>query len=163
MEVITLNFVTIFGLRRILPSPGPEIIIKMTSLLNFSDGSKSEEFNLKDIEVLFDNKEHNWFRTAYVGKFLGLVHIHKSTAKLADEHQKTRTFLQAVGGCHNVTSTSEDAQDHSIFISLTGTLHVIVNSRKDKVKALTRRILKDIVPRGFDEELKRSKKSNNKP
>ena len=150
MEVITLNFVTIFGLRRILPSPGPEIIIKMTSLLNFCDGSKSEEFNLKDIEVLVDNKEQNSFRTTYVGKVLGLVHIQKSTARLADEYQKTRAFLQALGGCHNVTSTSEGAQDHNIFISLTGTLHVIVNSRKDKVKALKRRILKDIVPRGFD-------------
>ena len=150
MEVITLNSVTIFGLRRILPSSGPEIIIKMTSLLNFSDSSKSEELNLKDIQVLVDNKEQNSFRTAYVGKFLGLVHIHKSTARLADEHQKTRTFLQAVGGCHNVTSTSEDAQDHNIIISLTGTLHVLVNSRKDKVKALKRLILKDIVPRGFD-------------
>ena len=26
----------------------------------------------------------------------------------------------------------EDAKDHNIFIPLTGTLHVIVNSRKDK-------------------------------
>ena len=44
----------------------------------------------------------------------------------------------------------EDAQDHDIFISLTGTIYVNVNSRKDKGKALKKHILKDIVPRGFD-------------
>ena len=44
----------------------------------------------------------------------------------------------------------EDAQGEDIFISLTGTLYVIVNSRKDKGKALKEHILKDIVPCGFD-------------
>ena len=44
----------------------------------------------------------------------------------------------------------EDAQDHDIFISLTGTLYVTVNSRKDKSKAPKEHILKDIVPRRFD-------------
>ena len=44
----------------------------------------------------------------------------------------------------------KDAQDHDIFISLTGALYVTVNSRKEKGKALKKHILKDIVPRGFD-------------
>ena len=44
----------------------------------------------------------------------------------------------------------EDAQGEDIFISLTGTLYVIVNSRKDKGKALKEHVLKDIVPCGFD-------------
>ena len=44
----------------------------------------------------------------------------------------------------------EDAQDHDIFISFTGTLYVIIKSRKDKGKALKEHILKDIVPHGFD-------------
>ena len=44
----------------------------------------------------------------------------------------------------------EDAQDHDIFISMTGALYVTVNSRKDKGKTLKKHILKDIVPRGFD-------------
>ena len=43
----------------------------------------------------------------------------------------------------------EDAQDHDIFFSLTGALYIIVNSRKDKGKALKEHILKDTVPRGF--------------
>ena len=58
--------------------------------------------------------------------------------------------MQAEGRCHNVTSPREDAQDHDIFISLSGTLYVIVNCRKDKDKALKEHILKDIVPGGFD-------------
>ena len=60
----------------------------------------------------------------------GLVHIHRSTAKLEDEDQKTRASLKAEGGCHNVTSR-EDTQDHDIFISLTVAFYVVVNSKKD--------------------------------
>ena len=36
----------------------------------------------------------------------------------------------------------EDAQDHDIFISLTGALYVTINSRKEKGKALKKHILK---------------------
>ena len=48
----------------------------------------------------------------------------------------------------------KDAQDHDIFISLTGALYVIWNSRKGKGKALKKHILKDIVPRGFGARIK---------
>ena len=85
-----------------------------------------------------------------MGKFLGLVYIHRSTARLADEDQKTRTFLQTKGGCHIIKPSREDSQDHDIFISLTGALYVVVNSRKDKGKVLKKHILKDIAPRGFN-------------
>ena len=81
---------------------------------------------------------------------LGLVHIHRSTTRLPDEDQKSRAFLNVEGGWHDATPPREDAQDHEIFISLTGTLYVVVNSQKDKGKALKKHILKDIVPRGFD-------------
>ena len=48
----------------------------MSSLLNVSDASnKSEDFSLKDIEVLVDSEEQNWFKRAHVKKFLGLKHI----------------------------------------------------------------------------------------
>ena len=48
----------------------------MSSLLNAS--SRPEEFSLKDIEVLVDNKEQNWFKRAHVGKFLGIEDIRTS-------------------------------------------------------------------------------------
>ena len=109
----------------------------MSLLLNVSnDSSKPEEFNIKDIEVLVDNKKQNWFKRAHAGKFLGIVNIRRSTAKLANEDQKTRAFLQAEGGVHIMNVAREDAQDHDIFISLTGALYVVVNYRKDKGKAL---------------------------
>ena len=117
----------------------------MSSLLNVS-----KEFNLNDIEVLVDGKEQNWFKRADVGKFLGLVHIHRPTARLAGEDQKTRAPLQAEGRCHTIKPSREDAQDHDVFISLTGALYDVLNSQKDKGKALKKHILKDIVPRGFD-------------
>ena len=58
--------------------------------------------------------------------------------------------MQAEGTVHNVTPPREEAQDHDIFISLTGALYVVVKSRKDKGKTLKKHILKDIAPRGFD-------------
>ena len=62
-----------------------------------------------------------------MGKFLVIVNIRRSTTKLADEDQKTRSFLQAEGGIHIMNTPRENAQDHDIFISLTG-----ANSREDK-------------------------------
>ena len=54
-------------------------LIKMSSLLNVPNASsKSEEFSLKDVEVLVDGEEQNWFKRAHVGKFLGLPQIEKS-------------------------------------------------------------------------------------
>ena len=43
-------------------------------------------------------------------------------SKLADKDKKTRVFLKAEGGLHKATPPREDAQDHDIFISLTGAL-----------------------------------------
>ena len=124
-----------------------ELKIKMSSLLNVSNdaGSKPKGFSISDIEVLADKKEQNWFKRAHVGKFLGLVYIHRSTAKVADKDQKTRAFLKVEGGCHDATPPREDAQDHDILISLAGALYVVVNSQKDKRKALKKHIMKDIV------------------
>ena len=124
----------------------------MSSLLTVSNdaSSKPEEFSLNDIEVIFDNKEQDWSKRAHVEKFLRIVNIRRSTGKLADKDHKTRAFLHTGGGVHIMNPPTEDAQDHYIFISLTGAIYVTVNSRKDKAKALTKHILKDIVPRGLD-------------
>ena len=44
----------------------------MSSLLNASNNSSGpEEFSLKDIEVLVDSKDQNWFKRTHVDKFLG--------------------------------------------------------------------------------------------
>ena len=47
----------------------------------------------------------------------------------------------------------EDAQDHDVFIWLTGALYITIKSRKDKGKALKKHILKEIVPREFDSRI----------
>ena len=58
-----------------MTSLGAEIIIKMSSLLNISNGSsKPEEFNLNDIEMLVDSEGQNWFKRTHIGKFLGIKH-----------------------------------------------------------------------------------------
>ena len=73
--------------------------LKMSSVLNVSnDSGKPQGFSIKDIEMLVDDIEQNLFKRAHVGKFLGLIHIHSSTTRLADEYQKTRASLKAEGG-----------------------------------------------------------------
>ena len=100
--------------------------------------------------MLVENKEQNWFKRAHLGKCLRLVHIHRSTARLADKDQKTRAFLKTKRGCHDATPPREDAQDHDIFISLTGDLYVVVNSQKGKGKALKKHILRRHCTTGVD-------------
>ena len=121
---------------------------KMSSLLNVSnDSRKPEEFSLKDIEVLADNKEQNWFKTAHIWRYLGIARIITSTSNLSEEYKRSRVFLQAEGGIRSMDPPREDAQDHDI---LTGALYVTANSWNNKGKALEKHILKDILPHGFD-------------
>ena len=127
----------------------------MSSLLNVSNNSsKSEQLNLKDIEVFVDSKGQNWFKRAHIGQYLGIAHIITSTTKLLEEDIRIWAFLQTKRGeiC-SMDPSREDAQDHDIFISFTGTLYVIVKSRKDKGKVPKEHILKDIVPHGFDAKI----------
>ena len=75
----------------------------MSSVLYASnDSSKPEEFSLKDIEVLVDNKEQNWFKRAHIGRYLGIAHIIRSTAKLSEEDITSWAFLQAKGEIHSI-------------------------------------------------------------
>ena len=75
-----------------------ELEIKMSSLLNASNASnKSEEFSLKNIEVLVDSKiveEQNWFKQTHVWKFLGLKHIDTSVEGLDKCEMPTRNDIK---------------------------------------------------------------------
>ena len=128
-------------------------MLSQVSLFNTSSSSESEEFDLRQSEMLVDSKDQFWFKWADVGKFLGLVYIHRLTAKQRDEDQETRAFLQAGGDFHSlkVWSRLKDQQNKmENFLSVTATLYVIVNSRKDKGKIFKVDILADIAPRSFD-------------
>ena len=93
----------------------------MSSLLSVSNASnESEEFSLKDIEVIVESKKQNWLKRVPVRNFLETVNIRRSAAKLANKDQKTRDFLQAERGVHIINAPKEDPQDHDIFILLTG-------------------------------------------
>ena len=120
----------------------------MSSLLNVSN-----TMEVFDIEVFVDNKEQNWIMRARIGWYLGIACIIISTTRLSEEDIRSPAFLQAKWGIRSIGSPREDAQDHDIFILLTGALCVIVNSEKGKGKALKKHILKDIVPRGFDAKI----------
>ena len=67
---------------------------RMSSVLNVSNAnSKSEEFSLKDIEVLVDSDKQNWFKRAHVGKFLGIENIPTSLNDLEKCEMLTRQEL----------------------------------------------------------------------
>ena len=54
-----------------------------SSVLNVSNAnSKPEEFSIKDIEMLVDSKEQNWFKQVHIGNFLGLRHVDTSVESL---------------------------------------------------------------------------------
>ena len=89
--------------KKSFPHRGPEIIIKMSSLLNVSnDSSKSEEFNLNYIEVLVDSEERNWLKRVHVGKYLGIARIITLTPKLTEEDIRSWAFLQAEAGIRSM-------------------------------------------------------------
>ena len=68
-----------------------------SSLLNVSNGTnKSEEFSLKDIEVLIDSEGKNWFKRAHVGKFLGLAKILISVEGLDTEEMPQKDDIKAM-------------------------------------------------------------------
>ena len=135
--------------------------LKKPSVLNVSNGSsKPEEFSIKVTEMIVDSKEQNLFKRAHIGRYLGIARIITSTAKLSEEDIRSRAFLQAEGGIRSIGPPGEDAQDHDMFISLTGALYVAINSQKDKGKALKKHILKDIVPRGFDVKIEETQEKH---
>ena len=133
--------------------------------MNISNASsKPEEFNFKDIEMLVDSEGQNWFKRAHVRKFLGLSQIEKLIVGLdkCEIHVKKdsdSTYTTATGwsGPKNHQNKTDK------FLSTFGVMYVIVKFQKDKSKALKKHILKDIVLRGLMQELKRSKKSTDKP
>ena len=127
----------------------------MSSLLNVSNASnKPEEFSLNDIEVIVDSEGENWFKRAHVGKFLGLAKVLMSVKGLDTQEMSQRDDIKAMVSNPYPWPRPKDQQNKTDkFLSVFGVTYVIVNSRKDKGKALRKHILKDIVPRRFDAKI----------
>ena len=89
----------------------------MSSLLNVSNDAsrKPKEFSLKDIEVVVDSEEQNWFKQVHIGKLLGLSQIEKSLVGLDKCEMLTRQELVPThAGC----SGPKDQQNKTdVFIS----------------------------------------------
>lgn len=74
------------------------------SLLNVSNSSRFKEFNLKDIEMLVENKEQPLFKRIYAGRYVGIACIITSTIELAEDDMKSRPLLQAERETHSTES-----------------------------------------------------------
>ena len=107
-----------------------ELQIKMSSLLNVSNGnSKPEEFSLNDIEVLADSERENWFKRAHVGKFLGLAKILMSAEGLDKREIRARHEFDSIRVFY--WSGPKDQQNMTdVFTSKKGVKYVISRSRK---------------------------------
>ena len=124
----------------------------MSAVLNVSnDSSKPQEFSMKNIEMLVDSEEQNWFKRAHVGKFLGIEDIRTSLNGLEKCEMLTRQEL--VPNRRDTPAWPEpryQPNKMNKFLLLFGVMYATVNSKKDKGKVLKKLILKDIVRRGFD-------------
>ena len=124
----------------------------MSVVLNVSNDSyKPQEFSMKDIEMLVDSEEQNWFKRAHVGKFLGIEDIRTSLNGLEKCEMLTRQEL--VPNRRDTPAWPEpryQPNKMNKFLLLFGVMYTTVNSKKDKGKVLKKLILKDIVRRGFD-------------
>ena len=102
----------------------------MSSLLNVSnDASRNpKEFSLKDIEVVVDSEEQNWFKQVHIGKLLGLSQIEKSLVGLDKCEMLTRQELVPThAGC---SGPKEPAKQDRCFHIKKGVKYVISRSKK---------------------------------
>ena len=106
--------------------------------------------SIEDIEVLIDCDNKPWFKRAHVGAFLGLEDIRTSVRNLEGDEFCTRKQL----GARYVMPGNFKGQDHDVFLSVYGVMHVVINSQKERGKELKEFILKDIIPRGLNEKIK---------
>ena len=134
-----------------------ELQIKMPSLLNVSKAnSESEEFSLKDIEVYVDSEEKIWFKRVHVRKFLGIADIRTSLKDLKKgENLIRQKFITTWRGTPGWPGPKNQQNKTDKFLSVFGIMYDIVNSNKDKGKALKAHILIDILPRGLDAKIER--------
>ena len=131
-----------------------ELQITMSSpLLNVSNDAdgRPAEFGLKDIDVFVVSEEPNWLKQTHVGKFLGLEDNRTSLNDLEKCEILTRQELVPTRRSTLGWSGNKDQQNKTDkFLLVYGVMYVIVNSRKDKGKALKEHILRNIVPCRFD-------------
>ena len=105
--------------------------------------------------MFVDSEEQNWLKQANVGKFLGLEDIRTSLNDLENCEILTRQELVPTQRSTLGWSGPKDQQNKTDkFLLVYGVMYVIVNSRKDKGKAIKEHILRNIVSCGFDARIK---------
>ena len=105
--------------------------------------------------MFVESEEQNWLKWTHVSKFFGLEDIRTSLNGLEKWELLTR---QAFVPSRRVTLGCSGPKDQENktdkFLSVYGVMYVIVNSQKDKGKALKEHILKNIISRGLDVRIK---------
>ena len=135
----------------------------MSSELSLLSSSKSEEFNLKDIEVLVDGKELHWFKRAHIRQYLGIARITTSTTKLAQEYMRSRAFVQVEGGSAAQTplrKTNKILICSSHLLVLSTSPSTLKKIKVKWLKSISYRTLYHVV---FIQGLQKYKKSINLP
>ena len=111
------------------------------------------------IEVLFDGQNQPWFKRAHVGKFLALSQIEKSLSGLERESKPRSAFEPTCSSTMGWSGPKSEQNKTDVFLSVYGVIYAVVKSRKSKGRELREWILKDIVPRGFNELVKEHQKA----
>ena len=86
------------------------------------------------VETLVDSNGNPWFKRAHIEKFLDLPQIVNSLQKLDKSEICTRADFGATISITNGWSGPKDQQNKTdVFLSFYGVLHVIIESRKERV------------------------------
>lgn len=104
-----------------------------------------------NVEVIIDENNEPWFKRAHVGEFLNLSNIHKSLKNLDECESRNRSSFGSTWSTTPGWSGPKDQQNKTdVFLSVTGVIYVIVNSKKPRGRELKQWVLNEIIPRGLN-------------
>ena len=84
----------------------------------------------KDIEVIIDDENKQWFKRAHVGKYLEIKHIDTSVEGIDKREMLARNQFEPPP---RNTGGDFKGQDHDIFLSVYGDQHCFVKSFFTKI------------------------------
>ena len=87
------------------------------------------------IETLFDEQNQSLFKTADLGKYLGIEDIKNNFKDFPLHYTRPRSGLEGVGLTPSLRKTKNP---HDIFINLDGSIEMAVRSKKPKAVALVK-------------------------
>ena len=101
------------------------------------------------IEILYDEQNQPWFKQVHVGEYISIANMRDATSKLDPEDKKSRAEL-TLNRPEGSYTPPKHAKPHDDFLSVNGVTTNLLNSRKPKARKVAERLIRDIIPQGFN-------------